>query len=261
MDIEKADSDKKELVVREMESIEYISDLWLGTAEKKDMPFVRLYRLVSLIVIVIQFMVLGSVIYENITQPPHHNLSFQIVSARLFVVFYLAANVVDCFSKDVLGYYALSRVFFNEFDDIQEDESFCAQLFYLVYLIAQGFYFALGFPALLLGVVRMCNDDFSLRDLLVFAALSAYEYVLLVLVLIASVSVILIQSDAVSILFNFLGVLVVMQLDDMVLKLIHIKVHKMEKLKYTEFHLTSAKISLAGFVGVVTFMYSFMIRT
>lgn len=249
----------------EYETILFLSDLWLGTTEKKNMPFLRLFRLASIFVIVIQYMVLASVIDENITEPPYHELSFQIVATRLFVVIYLAGSVAEYFSKDVLGFYAMSRIVNTRLEELQGGEDgatgYCAQIIYFFYIILQGFYYAFGFPPLIFGLIRMIRDRFSIRDILVFIALSVYEYVLLVLALIASVSVILIQSDAVSILFNFTGVLIVMQLDDVVFKLFHIKVKKMKELKHTEFQLTSAKLSLGGLVAVVTFLYSFVFRT
>eukprot|EP00981_Chlorochromonas_danica_P013325 scaffold6125_cov262-Ochromonas_danica.AAC.17 len=269
MDIEQqqrpSECDKDGLIEGEYETIEYLSDLWLGTTEKKNMPFLRLFRLASVFVIVIQYMVLASVIYENINDPPYHNLNFQIVATRLFVVIYLAGNVAEYFSKDVLGYYAMSRIVYPKLEELlgggENEATYCAQIAYFLFVIIQGFYYAFGFPALIFGLIRMIKDRFNLRDIFVFIALSTYEYVLLVLALIASVSVILIQSDAVSILFNFSGVLVVMELDNVVFKLFHIKVKKMKELRHSEFQLTSAKLSLGGLVAVVTFLYSFVFRT
>lgn len=251
-------NDKKSLIEGELIDVKYLSDLWLGTTEKKNMPFLRLYRLISIVIVVIQIMLLGCVIYENILLPPFHHLNFQIVTARLFVVFSLAANIVDCISTDVVGYFSLTTFLQQK---LEEDATLVGQLALFFLLIFQGFCFAFGFPAMLIGLRRMFDDEFSWRDLIIFSLLAAYEWLVLIMVLVASVAVILLQSNAVSILFNFVGVVCVMQLDDYCLKLVHFKVKKSNKVSSTNDQVALGKLSLAGFVAVVTFIYSFIART
>jgi hypothetical protein len=259
MDLETAsDSWKKSLIEGEWSEVKFLSDLWLGVPDKKHMPFLRLYRLLSLVIVVIQLMLLGCVIYENVVVAPFRDLSFQIISARLFVVFALAGNIADCISSDVVGYFSLTSLLKNELD---EDATRCGQIVLLLALILQGFCYALGIPALIIGLVRMMQEDISWRDMIIFTLLAVYEWVLLVMVLVASVAVVIIQPDAVSILFNFVGVVVVMQLDDYCLKLIHFKVQKPEKLSSTDDQIALSKLSLAGFVAVITFIYSFLAKT
>jgi len=258
VDTEFNDDDKDKLVEGELEEVKFLSDLWLGTPEKKNMPFLRIYRLISIFITVIQLMLLGCVIYDNIALAPVHNLNFQIVSARLFVVFFLSANIADCISTDVVGYFSLTTLLNKE---LEEDATFCGQVLLLGFLILQGFCYAFGLPAMLIGLHRMIEDKFSYRDMIIFTLLAVYEWLVLIMVLIASVAVIIIQSDAISVLFNFVGVVCVMQLDDYCLKLVHFKVRKSKKLNSTDEQIALGKLSLAGLVAVVTFIYCFTART
>lgn len=252
---------------REQETLS-LSDLWVSDVQPKNFFFHWLYRLATIVCIALQIMALGALIYENVSVAPFTDMNFSIIVSRLFICFYLAANMTENVPEGILNIFALpSALKLLEIDELDLENM--NEILYFAFLIIQGFYLILGFPALIVTVLILVKSfcegqapfELTFKQYICFIVFGVYEWVIVIMTLVATIAVVLIQDNAVNCLFNFVGVITVMQLDDVLLKLVHFKVGRPKGLKHNSFATASVKLSLAGAIGVITFIYSFIART
>jgi len=110
--------------------------------------------------------------------------------------------------------------------------------------------------------MTLCEDGFVAAVKMVIQSIYRFliflpEYLMVIITLIATIAVVRTQCDAVNTLFNFLGVLVIGELDDICKSVIFFKIKRL-KMTTTDESMAAYRISVAGAMLVITFIYTFV---
>jgi hypothetical protein len=202
---------------------------------------------------------------ENYSSANFDHFTFSLFSVRLFVCLFLSATISKSISEPLLAFVA--ECISKEFPIDENSDLFSFEYFSYLFFLAVCFallpimMFGIFLVSALLRVFNAEDVDLSnfiggIRNLTFMCMYFIYECSLTTLAVFASLRVVLMQDSVINALFNFLGVLVILELDNIFASLVAIKLTT-EMFKSNKFHINSARLAITAAVFVVSLLRCF----